>query len=184
MTWARRLKRVFGIDIETSPACSGAVKTIACIEDPVVIEKTLSHLDKKGAVTETEAAAAAGYTPMVCLVSYAISGVPNEVMGEGPIPASEAAIRRAGPALDQMDVIESDEAFAAQPMAVSKGLGLDVTKTKLNGGAIAMGHPVGCSGAFIATNALYELQRTGGRCALVTMCIGGGQGIAAVFDRM
>ena len=83
-----------------------------------------------------------------------------------------------------MDVIESNEAFAAQAIAVSRGLGLDMEKTNPNGGAIALGHPVGCSGAFIATKALYELQRTEGRYALVTMCVGGGQGIAAVFERL
>ena len=86
--------------------------------------------------------------------------------------------------LDQIDVIESNEAFAAQAIAVSRGLGLDPSKTNVNGGAIALGHPIGASGAVIATKALYELQRTGGRYALVTMCIGGGQGIAAVFERL
>jgi acetyl-CoA C-acetyltransferase len=117
-------------------------------------------------------------------VSYAVAGVPNEIMGEGPIPASKLVLKRAGLTLDQMDVIESNEAFAAQALAVAKGLGLDMAKTNPNGGAIALGHPVGCSGAFIATKALYELHRTGGRYALVTMCIGGGQGIAAVFERI
>jgi len=135
-------------------------------------------------LAEAEAAAAAGYKPMARLVAYALAGVPNDVMGEGPIPASKAVLKRAGLTLDQMDVIESNEAFAAQALAVAKGLGLDMDKTNPNGGAIALGHPVGCSGAFIATKALYELQRTGGRYALVTMCIGGGQGIAAVFERL
>jgi acetyl-CoA C-acetyltransferase len=131
-----------------------------------------------------DVAAQAGYKPMARLVSYAVAGVPNEIMGEGPIPASKAALKKAGLNLDQMDVIESNEAFAAQALAVAKGLGLDMEKTNPNGGAIALGHPVGCSGAFIATKALYELQRTGGQYALVTMCIGGGQGIAAVFERL
>ncbi|MCB1620788.1 MAG: acetyl-CoA C-acyltransferase family protein [Thiothrix sp.] len=131
-----------------------------------------------------DVAAKAGYKPMARLVSYAVAGVPNELMGEGPIPASKKALQRAGLSLDQMDVIESNEAFAAQALAVAKGLGLDMNKTNPNGGAIALGHPVGCSGAFIATKALYELQRTNGRYALVTMCIGGGQGIAAVFERV
>ncbi|THF66486.1 acetyl-CoA C-acyltransferase [Pseudothauera nasutitermitis] len=129
-------------------------------------------------------AASAGYKPIARLVSYAIAGVPNDVMGEGPIPASKLALKRAGLSLDQMDVIESNEAFAAQAIAVSKGLGLDPVKTNPNGGAIALGHPVGCSGAFIATKAVYELQRINGRYALVTMCIGGGQGIAAIFERI
>jgi acetyl-CoA C-acetyltransferase len=129
-------------------------------------------------------AARDGYKPMARLVSYAVAGVPNDVMGEGPIPASKLALKKGGLTLDQMDVIESNEAFAAQAIAVSRGLGLDMGKTNPNGGAIALGHPIGCSGAFIATKAIYELHRTGGRYALVTMCIGGGQGIAAVFERL
>lgn len=131
-----------------------------------------------------EAAEKDGYKPMARLVSYAVAGVPNHIMGEGPIPATKRALERAGLTLDQMDVIESNEAFAAQALAVSKGLGLDMSKTNPNGGAIALGHPVGCSGAFIATKALYELERTQGRYALVTMCIGGGQGIATIFERV
>ena len=131
-----------------------------------------------------EAAAKAGHKPIARLVSYALAGVPNEIMGEGPIPASKLALKKAGLSLDQIDVIEANEAFAAQAIAVNKGLGLDPAKTNPNGGAIALGHPVGCSGAFIATKAVHELQRTGGRYALVTMCIGGGQGIAAIFERL
>ena len=131
-----------------------------------------------------DVAANAGQKPIARLVSYAVAGVPNDVMGEGPIPASKQALKKAGLSLDQIDVIESNEAFAAQAIAVAKGLGLDMNKTNVNGGAIALGHPIGCSGAFIATKALYELQRTNGKYALVTMCIGGGQGIAAVFERM
>jgi acetyl-CoA C-acetyltransferase len=131
-----------------------------------------------------DVAAKAGQKPIARLVSYAIAGVPNEIMGEGPIPASKLALKKAGLSLDKMDVIEANEAFAAQAIAVNKGLGLDPAKTNPNGGAIALGHPIGCSGAFIATKALYELQRVNGKYALVTMCIGGGQGIAAVFERL
>ncbi|HBR97171.1 MAG TPA: acetyl-CoA C-acyltransferase [Gammaproteobacteria bacterium] len=131
-----------------------------------------------------EAAEKAGQTPLARVVSYAVAGVPNDVMGEGPIPASKLALKKANLTIDQMDVIESNEAFAAQALAVAKGLELDMEKTNPNGGAIALGHPVGCSGAFIATKAVYELQRTGGQYALVTMCIGGGQGIAVVFERL
>ena len=131
-----------------------------------------------------DVAAKAGQKPIARLVSYAIAGVPNEIMGEGPIPASKLALKKAGLTLDQMDVIEANEAFAAQAIAVSKGVGLNPAKTNPNGGAIALGHPIGCSGAFIATKALYELQRVNGKYALVTMCIGGGQGIAAVFERL
>lgn len=131
-----------------------------------------------------DVASKAGQKPIARLVSYAISGVPNEIMGEGPISATKMALKKAGLTLDQIDVVEANEAFAAQAIAVNKGLGLDPAKTNPNGGAIALGHPVGCSGAFIATKAIYELQRTGGKYALATMCIGGGQGIAVVFERI
>jgi acetyl-CoA C-acetyltransferase len=133
---------------------------------------------------DAETSAKAGYKPIARLVSYAVAGVPNDIMGEGPIPASKLALKKAGLTVSQMDVVESNEAFAAQAIAVSRGLELDMAKTNPNGGAIALGHPIGCSGAFIATKALYELQRIKGRYALVTMCIGGGQGIAAVFERL
>ena len=135
-------------------------------------------------LADATVAAAAGHKPMARLVSYAVAGVPNEIMGEGPIPATKLALKKGGVTLEQMDVIESNEAFAAQAIAVARGLGLDMKKTNPNGGAIALGHPIGCSGAFLATKAVYELHRTGGRYALVTMCIGGGQGIAAVFERL
>jgi acetyl-CoA C-acetyltransferase len=105
-------------------------------------------------------------------------------MGEGPIPASKLALKKGGLTIDRMDVIESNEAFASQAIAVSRGLELDSAKTNPNGGAIALGHPIGASGAVLATKALYELHRTAGRYALVTMCIGGGQGIAAIFERI
>jgi acetyl-CoA C-acetyltransferase len=130
-----------------------------------------------------DVAAKAGQKPMARLVSYAVAGVPHETMGEGPIPATRLALKKAGLTLDQMDVIESNEAFAAQALSVAKVLELDPAKTNPNGGAIALGHPVGCSGAFIATKAIYELQRIGGKYCLVTMCIGGGQGIAVIFER-
>ena len=135
-------------------------------------------------LADAAVAAAAGHKPMARLVSYAVAGVPNEIMGEGPIPATKLALKKGGVSLDQMDVIESNAAFAAQAIAVARGLELDMKKTNPNGGAIALGHPIGCSGAFLATKAVYELHRTGGRYALVTMCIGGGQGIAAVFERL
>ena len=131
-----------------------------------------------------DAAAKAGHKPIARLVAYAVAGVPPDVMGEGPIPATKLVMKRAGMTLDQMDVIESNEAFASQAISVSKALGLDPAKTNPNGGAIAIGHPVGASGAVIATKALYELQRINGRYALVTMCIGGGQGIAVIFERI
>ena len=135
-------------------------------------------------LADAAVAAAHGHKPMARLVSYAVAGVANEIMGEGPIPASKLALKKAGLTLEQMDVIESNEAFAAQAIAVARGLDFDMKKVNPNGGAIALGHPIGCSGAFLATKAVYELHRTGGRYALVTMCIGGGQGIAAIFERV
>jgi acetyl-CoA C-acetyltransferase len=135
-------------------------------------------------LADAETAKKAGHKPIARLVSYAVAGVPNHIMGEGPIPATKIALERAGLKLDQIDVIESNEAFAAQALAVTKGLGLDPAKTNVNGGAIALGHPIGCSGAAIATKAIHELQRVQGKYALVTMCIGGGQGIATIFERL
>lgn len=129
-------------------------------------------------------AAVDGHRPIARLVSYAIAGVPNDVMGEGPIPSSKAALQKAYLALDQIDVIESNEAFAAQSIAVMKGLGLDQSKTNPNGGAIALGHPVGATGAVIVTKLLYELIRTNKRYGMATMCIGGGQGITTIWERI
>ena len=133
---------------------------------------------------DAKAAAAAGAKPLARLVSYAVAGVPNEIMGEGPIPATKLALKKGGLTLDQIDVIESNEAFAAQALAVARGLEFDMAKVNPNGGAIALGHPIGCSGAFLAVKAIHELHRVQKRYALVTMCIGGGQGIAAVFERL
>jgi acetyl-CoA C-acetyltransferase len=133
---------------------------------------------------DARAAAGAGARPLARLVSYAVAGVPNEIMGEGPIPATRLALKKGGLTLDQIDVIESNEAFAAQALAVARGLEFDMAKVNPNGGAIALGHPIGCSGAFLAVKAIHELHRVQKRYALVTMCIGGGQGIAAVFERL
>jgi len=135
-------------------------------------------------LADAAVAAAAGHKPIARLVAYAITGVPNDLMGEGPISATKLVLKKAGMTLDQMDVIEANEAFAAQAIAVARGLDLNMDKTNPNGGAIALGHPIGCSGAFIATKLLYELQRTNKRYGLATMCIGGGQGIAVIFERL
>ena len=129
-------------------------------------------------------ATAAGHKPIARLVSYAIAGVPNEIMGEGPIPSSKLALQKAGLTLDQIDLVESNEAFAAQSLAVAKGLGLDPAKTNVNGGAIALGHPVGATGGVIVTKLLHEMQRTGARYGMATMCIGGGQGITTIYERI
>ncbi|MFI4923366.1 MAG: acetyl-CoA C-acyltransferase family protein, partial [Burkholderiales bacterium] len=133
---------------------------------------------------EKGAAAKKGLKPMMRMLAYAHSGVDPKIMGMGPVPAVRKALEKAGLKLEQMDVIESNEAFAAQAMGVSKELGMNPQKVNPNGGAVALGHPIGATGCILTVKALYELQRSGGRYGLVTMCIGGGQGIAAVFERM
>ena len=133
---------------------------------------------------EAGAAQARGAKPMARLVGYAHAGVDPKLMGIGPVPATQAVLARTGLKLDQIDVIEANEAFAAQACAVTKGLGADPARVNPNGSGISLGHPIGATGAVITVKALYELQRTNGRYALVTMCIGGGQGIAAIFERM
>ena len=135
-------------------------------------------------LAEAGVAAKHGQKPLARVAGYAVAGVPNDVMGEGPIPATKIALERAGLKLDQIDVIESNEAFAAQALSVTKVLGFDPAKVNVNGGAIALGHPVGATGAIIATKCIHELHRTGKRYGLATMCIGGGQGIAVVFERL
>ena len=122
--------------------------------------------------------------PLARLVSYAVAGVEASVMGDGPIPSTQQALKRAGLTLDQIDVIEANEAFAAQAIAVSKGLALDAAKTNPNGGAIALGHPVAATGAVIVTKLLHEMQRINARYGLAAMCIGGGQGITTIWERL
>ena len=131
-----------------------------------------------------EAAKASAKQPMARLVAYAHAGVDPKIMGIGPVPATQAVLKRAGLTVDQLDVIEANEAFAAQACAVAKELKFDMARVNPNGSGISLGHPVGATGAIITTKALYELHRIKGRYALVTMCIGGGQGIAAIFERV
>lgn len=133
---------------------------------------------------ERERAEREGRKPLARIVSYARAGVDPRVMGLGPIPAVTRALERAGLSAGDIDVVESNEAFAAQACAVTRALGFTSEQVNPNGGAVALGHPVGASGAIITTKALYELQRTGGRYGLATLCIGGGQGIAAVVERI
>ncbi len=131
-----------------------------------------------------EAVKAKGVKPLARLVAYAHAGVEPKIMGIGPVPATKLALEKAGLKVEDMDVIEANEAFAAQALAVSKALGFDPAKVNPNGSGVGLGHPVGATGAIITTKAIYELHRIQGRYALVTMCIGGGQGIAAIFERV
>jgi acetyl-CoA C-acetyltransferase len=142
--------------------------------------------DAAAAVVLMEAAAAEqrGLQPMARLVGYGFAGVEPKYMGIGPVPATRALLDRLGLAVDDIDVFEVTEAFAAQALAVAKDLDLPPEKTNPNGSGISLGHPIGATGSIITVKALHELKRTGGRYALVTMCIGGGQGIAAVFERL
>jgi acetyl-CoA C-acetyltransferase len=142
--------------------------------------------DGAGAVVlaTADAVKAHGLTPLARLVSYAHAGVDPRLMGIGPVPATKLALKKAGLAVRDLDVVESNEAFAAQACAVTKLLDLDPAKVNPNGSGVSLGHPVGATGAIITTKAIHELHRTSGRHALVTMCIGGGQGIAAIFERV
>ena len=131
-----------------------------------------------------EAAEKAGLTPKFKILGYAHAGVRPEVMGIGPVPAVKLLLQRTGLKASDFDVIESNEAFASQALAVSKELGFDPAIVNPNGGAIALGHPVGATGAIITVKTMYELERTGGKRGLITMCIGGGQGIALAIERL
>ncbi|MGO4439187.1 beta-ketothiolase BktB [Rhizobium sp. RAF56] len=131
---------------------------------------------------EEGVAAARGVKPLARIVAYGLGGVAPEVMGLGPVPAVKQALARAGLSVSDLDVIESNEAFAAQACAVARDLDLPADKTNPNGGAVALGHPIGASGAIILIKLVYELRRSGGRYGLATMCIGGGQGIAVVVE--
>ena len=156
-------------------------------KDGTVTAGNASGINDAGAaivMMEAGAAKKSGAKPLARLVAYSHAGVEPQVMGLGPIPAVKRVFEKSGLKPSDMDVIESNEAFAAQAMAVTKDLGLDPAKVNPNGGAVALGHPIGATGCILTVKALYELQRTQKRYALVTMCIGGGQGIAAIFERV
>ena len=164
----------------------GGLKTVFQKDGTVTAGNASGINDGAGAVVLARGAAAekAGLKPRARVLGYAHAGVRPEVMGIGPVPAVENLLVRTGLSIGDFDVIESNEAFAAQALAVNKGLGLDPAKVNPNGGAIALGHPVGATGAIITVKALYELERIGGTRALITMCIGGGQGIALAIERV
>lgn len=171
---------------ETTRESLAKLRTVFKKDGSVTAGNASGINDGAAAVVLMERAAAdkKGLKPMARLVSYGLAGVDPKIMGIGPVPASRKALEKAGLKIEQMDVIESNEAFAVQALAVNCDLKLDPKKTNPNGGAVGLGHPIGATGALLTVKALYELQRTGGKFALVTMCIGGGQGIAAVYERL
>ena len=164
----------------------GKLRTVFKKDGRVTAGNASGINDGAGAIVlaRAEAAEKAGLTPRFRVLGYAHAGVRPEVMGIGPVPAVENLLAKTGLSIADFDVIESNEAFAAQAIAVNKGLGLDPAKVNPNGGAIALGHPVGATGAIITVKAMYELDRTGGSKGLITMCIGGGQGIAIAIERI
>ncbi|SAK94482.1 beta-ketothiolase [Caballeronia hypogeia] len=163
------------------------LKPVFAKENGTVTAGNASGLNDAAAAVvlmERSAAEKRGARPLARLVAYAHAGVDPKIMGIGPVPATQKVLERAGLTVNDLDVIEANEAFAAQACAVSQELKLDPAKVNPNGSGISLGHPIGATGALITVKALYELQRIGGRYALVTMCIGGGQGIAAIFERI
>jgi acetyl-CoA C-acetyltransferase len=163
------------------------LKPVFAKENGTVTAGNASGLnDAAAAVVLMEAGAAErkGLKPMARLVAYGHAGIEPRIMGLGPVTAVRNALAKARLSLKDIDVIESNEAFAAQALGVNQELGLDAAKVNPNGGAVALGHPIGATGCILTVKAMYELQRTGKRYALITMCIGGGQGIAAIIERM
>jgi len=165
----------------------GKLKPVFIKENGTVTAGNASGINDAAAalvLMNSQTAHSRGLHPMARLVSYAHSGVEPKYMGIGPVPASLAALKKAGLSVNDLDVIEANEAFAAQACAVIKDLGLNPEKVNPNGSGISLGHPIGATGALITVKAIHELHRIQGRYALVTMCIGGGQGIAAIFERL
>jgi len=171
---------------EASMADMAKLKTVFKKDGTVTAGNASGINDAAAAVVLMEAGFAkkSNAKPMARLVAYAHAGVEPQLMGLGPIPAVRRVFEKAGLKPSDIDVIESNEAFAVQAMAVTKDLGLDPAKVNPNGGAVALGHPIGATGCILTVKALYQLERTKKRYALVTMCIGGGQGIAAIFERI
>ena len=185
-------KGVVVVDTDEHPRADASLESLAKLKTVFKADGTVTPGNASGIndgaaaviLMERKAAEKRGLKPMARLVAYAHAGVDPKYMGIGPVPAVKKAMERAGLKVSDMDVIESNEAFAAQACAVAKDLGFDLKKVNPNGGAIALGHPIGATGCILTVKAVYELQRTGGRYGLVTMCIGGGQGIAAIYERL
>ena len=185
-------KETFIFDIDEHPRQNTSVQSLAKLrpvfqKDGTVTAGNASGINDSAAalvLMESSVAEQRNLKPMARLVAYGHAGVDPKLMGIGPIPAVQNALRRANLKISDIDVIESNEAFAVQACAVAKELQFDPEKTNPNGGAVALGHPIGATGSILTIKALYELQRRNGKFALVTMCIGGGQGIAAIFERL
>ena len=185
----RREMVAFDTDEHPTPSTEESLAKLRAVfkKDGRVTAGNASGINDGGAaivLARAETAEKVGLKPKARVLGYAHAGVRPEVMGIGPVPAVENLLAKTGLSITDFDVIESYEAFAAQALAVNKGLGLDPAKVNPNGGAIALGHPVGATGCIITVKALYELERIGGSKALITMCIGGGQGIAIAIERM
>jgi acetyl-CoA C-acetyltransferase len=191
MLKTRKGEVVYDTDEHFRPGCTmeelGKLKPVFIKENGTVTAGNASGINDAAAAVvlmEAGAAKARGVKPLARLVAYAHAGVDPKYMGIGPVPATQLALKKAGLTVNDLDVIEANEAFAAQACAVTRDLGLDPAKVNPNGSGISLGHPIGATGALITVKALHELHRINGRYALVTMCIGGGQGIAAIFERM
>jgi acetyl-CoA C-acetyltransferase len=191
MLKSRKGEVAYDTDEHYRPNCTledmAKLKAVFIKENGTVTAGNASGInDAAAAVVLMEAATAKarGIKPLARLMAYAHAGVDPKYMGIGPVPATQLALKKAGLTVKDLDVIEANEAFAAQACAVTRDLGLDPAKVNPNGSGISLGHPIGATGALITVKALYELERIQGRYALVTMCIGGGQGIAAIFERL
>ena len=191
MLKSRKGETAYDTDEHFRPNCTAAdlakLKPVFIKENGTVTAGNASGINDAAAAVvlmEAGAAQARGLKPLARLVAYAHAGVDPKYMGIGPVPATQMALKKAGLTVNDLDVIEANEAFAAQACAVTRDLGLDPAKVNPKGSGISLGHPIGATGALITVKALHELQRIQGRYALVTMCIGGGQGIAAIFERM
>ncbi|MFO7171239.1 MAG: acetyl-CoA C-acyltransferase [Chloroflexota bacterium] len=186
----RRETLVFDVDEgprrDTSAEALARLKPVFAANGTVTAGNSSQTSDGAAAVVvmSREKADALGLKPLARFVSYAVAGVPPEIMGIGPVAAVPKALRQAGLTIDQIDLVELNEAFAAQALAVIRRLELDEERVNVNGGAIALGHPLGCTGAKLTVQILHELERRGGRYGLVTMCIGGGMGAAGIFERL
>ncbi len=191
MLKTRKGEVAYETDEHFRPGCTleelAKLKPVFVKENGTVTAGNASGINDAAAAVvlmEAGAAKARGAKPLARLVAYAHAGVDPKYMGIGPVSATQLALKKAGLTVNDLDVIEANEAFAAQACAVTRDLGLDPAKVNPNGSGISLGHPIGATGALITVKALHELQRINGRYALVTMCIGGGQGIAAIFERM